>query len=227
MSPRQPWRAKKILSKLCDGRGTVRPETASRRPPTRRAPSDQRGLEPWAIGAHLPGPRLAPRILEGAEQPEAPAESWGRTCEEDGRRGWRSWAAGHARGWGLGQEGLVLGPRRRREGRQLQLGDAAQATWPRHGRGVAGLGSGTAHPGPRRPAPSPGARGPHPPRAASALPASRWGRPWGGARGHGAPKPQPRGRPAVPRCPPRWPEASPKTPKCLSVPTGLHRPHLP
>lgn len=150
-----------------------------------------------------------------AEKPKTPAESWGRVGKEDGRRGRRTRAAGCARGRGLRQERLVLGRRHRREGRQLQLGDAAQALRPRHnhrGRGAAppqrALGSSAArlpraaHAG--RP-PSPGAHGPHPagpPRPfrlrSGAAPGA--GRAWGAYTAAGC-----RGTPLRPQGPPRSP----------------------
>lgn len=126
------------------GRGSDELQT-----PTRR-------LEPtWA---HLPSPRLAAEILAASKKPKAPAESRGRAGEEDGRGGRRTWPAGRAPGQGLRQERLVLGRRRRRrEGCQRQLRDAAQAARPGHGRRGRGaarprwaLGSSAARPAPPR-----------------------------------------------------------------------------
>lgn len=188
MSPRQPWRAGMIFYRCLvteeEKRGWPEPAMNSRH---RRTAGGQVRLEPATTWVHLPGPRLAAEILETAEKPKAPAESWGRAGEKHGRGGRRTWPAGSAGGQGLRQECLVL-RHRRREGRQLQLGDAAQAAGPRHSRGggvgaegpgpaLWALGSSTARPpaphGPGRRAAQPwGPRAPPRP-AASALPASR------------------------------------------------------
>lgn len=175
--------------------GKVRPERESYRAPRPgRAPGGQAG-DRQPPRTHLPGRCLAAEIVGAAEQPEAPAKSRGRAGEEDGRGRRRPWAAGSARGRGFWQERLVLGSscsrrRRHREGRQPQPGDAAQAVWPCHGPRGRGLGGRWGAAPPRGPPACarlsprqarPGAcRGAAPrPAAASALPASCWGRPRG------------------------------------------------
>lgn len=167
-------------------------------------------LEPtWA---HLPSPRLAAEVLDASEKPEAPAESWGRAGEEDGRGGRRTWPPGRAPGQGVRQERLVLG-RRHREGCQLQLRDAAQAARPRHGRRGRGaarprwaLGSGAARPGWPKQAGRP-ALGPTPPGRLGRLGPS--GFPLGpplGRGGTGTPAGLQRGHPTDLRAPaPRRP----------------------